>query len=416
MNAPLSGALFLLVAAAAAAGAAAQPQIAGADVTLLGVLPSGYKPCSMDIGEVEDGPYRGRWLYFGSDNNVSTGQVLIRMSVGATNDPDLVGSVAGFQHSYCTAVYDPDGVFVDRNGLITGVPGRILVASSNPSDNAGVLWRIDASADEAGGGFSFPHPYANPSVAINNCDFMTQDDSDAFYLNVPGQNEIAQMIGVPENNGGTFQTFAVLPSAAGAVVYDGSNRIWSSGKDGIVRRMETNREGTPPLPRREVDMVWVDLLNGEENGLTASRALPGAGGAWGGGVLAVRRGTGNGELVRIRSNTLAVDLLGTQLGDVLAMKVDADGILYAADYSTGEVWRVERSERLGCGPGDVGGTGGETQSDGQLSNDDFIVFIDYFFGEDPRADRGSAGGVRLPDGAWNNNDFVVFVDDFFSGC
>ncbi|HYD02152.1 MAG TPA: GC-type dockerin domain-anchored protein [Phycisphaerales bacterium] len=402
--------------AACCSVASAHPVVPGADVTLLGMLPSGYKPYTMDIGAVDDGPYRGRWLYFGSDNNVATGQVLIRMSVGATDDEDLVGSEAGFQHSYCTAVYDPDGVFVDQTGLLTGVVGRVLIASSNPSDNAGVLWRVDASADEAGAGFSFPHPYVNPSVAISNCDSMTQDDAGAFYLNVPGQNEIAQMIAVPENNGGTFQTFAVLPSAAGTVVYDGANRIWSSGGDGIIRRMETNREGTPPLPRRQADMLEVNVGTGEENGLAWSRAVPGAGGAWGGGMLVVRRGTGNGELVRLRSSTAALDLLGTGMGDVFAMKVDIDGVLYAADYTTGEVWRIERSERLGCGPGDVGGIGGVALSDGQLTNDDFIVFIDYFFGQDPRADRGSSGGVRVRDGVWNNNDFVVFVDDFFSGC
>ena len=65
---------------------------------------------------------------------------------------------------------------------------------------------------------------------------------------------------------------------------------------------------------------------------------------------------------------------------------------------------------------DVGGVGGVPQSDGALDNNDFVVFIDLFFGHDPRADVGSTGGVPGPDGAWDNNDFVVFIDLYFSGC
>lgn len=70
----------------------------------------------------------------------------------------------------------------------------------------------------------------------------------------------------------------------------------------------------------------------------------------------------------------------------------------------------------GCGPADIGGTGGVPGSDGALDNNDFVVYIDWFFGGVPAADRGTTGGVPGSDGAFDNNDFIVFIDQFFTGC
>jgi hypothetical protein len=88
------------------------------------------------------------------------------------------------------------------------------------------------------------------------------------------------------------------------------------------------------------------------------------------------------------------------------------------------------------GPGGVGadtrgvggraGDGGPTRAggarqagllgpDGALDNNDFIAFIDLFFGRSPLADIGAQGGVEGRDDAWDNNDFIVFIGWFFSG-
>jgi hypothetical protein len=74
--------------------------------------------------------------------------------------------------------------------------------------------------------------------------------------------------------------------------------------------------------------------------------------------------------------------------------------------------------RLAILAADRGGAGGIQGSDGAVSNDDFIVFINQFFASDVRADIGSAGGVSLPDGDFDNNDFISFINLFFSypGC
>ncbi|HZW07460.1 MAG TPA: GC-type dockerin domain-anchored protein, partial [Phycisphaerales bacterium] len=63
---------------------------------------------------------------------------------------------------------------------------------------------------------------------------------------------------------------------------------------------------------------------------------------------------------------------------------------------------------------DIGVQGGTPGGDCVLDNNDFVVFIDYFFQQNAVADVGSQGGVTGPDGAWDNNDFVVFIDYFFN--
>ncbi|MDP1663377.1 MAG: GC-type dockerin domain-anchored protein [Phycisphaerales bacterium] len=65
---------------------------------------------------------------------------------------------------------------------------------------------------------------------------------------------------------------------------------------------------------------------------------------------------------------------------------------------------------------DLGMQGGAQGQDGVLDNNDFIVFIDHLFNQDPRADVGRQGGVAPGEGIFDNNDFVVFIDAFFSGC
>jgi len=67
-------------------------------------------------------------------------------------------------------------------------------------------------------------------------------------------------------------------------------------------------------------------------------------------------------------------------------------------------------------PADLGSQGGVAAPDGHLDNNDFVVFIDYFFSHDPRADVGAQGGLPGHDGQWDNNDFVVYIDMFFTPC
>lgn len=65
---------------------------------------------------------------------------------------------------------------------------------------------------------------------------------------------------------------------------------------------------------------------------------------------------------------------------------------------------------------DMGVQGGTPGQDGLLNNNDFVVFINFFFTGDLRADVGVQGGTVGQDGLLNNNDFVAFINLFFSGC
>jgi hypothetical protein len=67
-------------------------------------------------------------------------------------------------------------------------------------------------------------------------------------------------------------------------------------------------------------------------------------------------------------------------------------------------------------PADLGHAGGFAGPDGQLDNNDFIIFINYFFTNNVLADIGRAGGVEGADLQFDNNDFIVFINRFFAGC
>ncbi|HYD01199.1 MAG TPA: PQQ-dependent sugar dehydrogenase [Phycisphaerales bacterium] len=64
---------------------------------------------------------------------------------------------------------------------------------------------------------------------------------------------------------------------------------------------------------------------------------------------------------------------------------------------------------------DIGRAGGSEGQDGTLDNNDFIVFIDWFFSTDARCDMGKVGGAPGGDGVLDSNDFIVFIDLFFNG-
>ncbi|MFT3686409.1 MAG: GC-type dockerin domain-anchored protein [Phycisphaerales bacterium] len=72
---------------------------------------------------------------------------------------------------------------------------------------------------------------------------------------------------------------------------------------------------------------------------------------------------------------------------------------------------------------DIGHAGGFEGADGLLDNNDFIVFINWFFGPptctpacpDSRADIGHSGGYPGADGQLNNNDYIAFITLYFAG-
>jgi uncharacterized membrane protein len=123
-----------------------------------------------------------------------------------------------------------------------------------------------------------------------------------------------------------------------------------------------------------------------------------------------------------RGATNIPELLGTAIpaGWTLsaATGVSSDGTVICGTgtnpQGAAQGWTV-RIPRV-CGLADFGSQGGVARHDGLLDNNDFIVFINFFFAHDPRADIGRQGGVLGQDGLWDNNDFVVMISAFFGGC
>ena len=103
---------------------------------------------------------------------------------------------------------------------------------------------------------------------------------------------------------------------------------------------------------------------------------------------------------------------GDEATAVVAFGADSHGEVFYVDYASGVLFRLVN---LACGA-DLGEQGGVQGADGALDNNDFIVFIGYFFDADPRADLGVQGGGPGSDGAFDNNDFIAFINLFFEGC
>ncbi len=70
----------------------------------------------------------------------------------------------------------------------------------------------------------------------------------------------------------------------------------------------------------------------------------------------------------------------------------------------------------GCGASDVASSGQIVGADGQLTADDIIVFIGWFFAADARADVASSGQIEGADGQFTADDIIVFIGRFFAGC
>ncbi|MDP1662676.1 MAG: PQQ-dependent sugar dehydrogenase, partial [Phycisphaerales bacterium] len=124
-----------------------------------------------------------------------------------------------------------------------------------------------------------------------------------------------------------------------------------------------------------------------------------------------RGGTGTGEVWKLIPRTLqGADCNANSKTDACEIAANP-----ALDLNTDGV--IDTCQP--CGPADLGRQGGEPGFDRQLDNNDFIVFIGYFFDANPAADLGQQGGLPGADTQFDNNDFIAFIDFFFTppaGC
>ena len=73
-----------------------------------------------------------------------------------------------------------------------------------------------------------------------------------------------------------------------------------------------------------------------------------------------------------------------------------------------------------CSLADIATVGGEAQSDGQLTVDDLVLYLDQFFNTPPfsgvkPADICGLGGALAPDGEVTADDLIAYLSAFFAG-
>jgi hypothetical protein len=69
-----------------------------------------------------------------------------------------------------------------------------------------------------------------------------------------------------------------------------------------------------------------------------------------------------------------------------------------------------------CNASDVAGANQSVGGDGQLTADDIIVFLGWFFNNDPRADVAGPNQSTTPDTIFTADDIIVFLGRYFQGC
>ncbi|MCU0688202.1 MAG: right-handed parallel beta-helix repeat-containing protein [Phycisphaerales bacterium] len=71
---------------------------------------------------------------------------------------------------------------------------------------------------------------------------------------------------------------------------------------------------------------------------------------------------------------------------------------------------------LGCNRADVAGPNQAVGADAQLTADDIIVFLGWYFANDLRADFAGPNQGPAPDGILTADDIIVFLGLYFAGC
>jgi hypothetical protein len=69
-----------------------------------------------------------------------------------------------------------------------------------------------------------------------------------------------------------------------------------------------------------------------------------------------------------------------------------------------------------CSPSNVAGPNQSTTPDNELTADDIIVFLGWFFAGDSRANVAGPNQSTTPDTEWTADDIIVFLARYFIGC
>lgn len=291
---PVSPNAAAIVLIAASALSHAQPSVPGMTTSLYGSYPTTYLPLVLIF---DDAGY----LYASADDASSPGQRIRRVPPGG-------GLAAIFSNSQ---IYDPDGLLLDRHGVISGVPGAILMGCGVSGSPTGQIRALRPDGTD--------FTVSGPSSILNNCGPLEFDSSNRVFIAVFGNRTIVRFTGT------TPSLFLTLPGTinSGGLLIDSIDRIWVSCSDGAVRRY---------LPSAALEAT-----------ITVGGIYPGMGinrhqGSFAEGVYVSNRSTG--IMSRIGAGEV-LEPVGTGFSTPTHLLFDSDGALYNSDYSLGRIWKTE---------------------------------------------------------------------------
>lgn len=249
-------------------------------------------------------------LAFDAGGNLFTGRGRPGGTGGESDKPARIAAGGGAVADYGdSAIPDPDGVYFDGDGSVSGTPGAVVVCGDAGSGDAQIVAvRPDGSLDTL---------FA-PSGVLSNPNYMARG-RDGLLLSDSTLNVVFEYV-----RPGTPTVLINSPSTPYHMAVDGGDRIYVSHADGVVRVYDA-------------DGALLDDAFATGLGAGAPIAF-GRGGAFGTDLHAVNPATG--ALVRIASDRTVTPIgsgLPTSLG---SMAFGGDGALYLASFAAGEVLRI----------------------------------------------------------------------------
>jgi hypothetical protein len=220
------------------------------------------------------------------------------------------GTVAEFGPE---SVPDPDGVFVDVDGSVSGSAGAVLICGeATPGDGQIVALLPEALPDES---VLSLHP---PSGVLSNPNYMARG-RDGLLISDAGRDAIFSFV-FP----GTPSVLIESPANPAYLAVDAAGRIYVSHVDGVVRQYDA--DGAP-------------LNEALLSGLGGAAPLAVSPGGPFGSDLYVLSGA-SGELLRVAEDGSA-SVVGTGFpGSLGEIEFGPDGALYVASFAAGEVLRI----------------------------------------------------------------------------
>lgn len=250
-------------------------------------------------------------LFVGRDNSGSGGGVADPVRIHKISPGGL--SVTEFGNS---AIIDPDGVIVDRNGIF-GDPGTVITGGQVSNSQGGFLSTI-ASDETVTTIFGLTTTFHNPSSYAF--------DSNGRLLFSNFSNPGTSPSGIYGTTGLTDEPSLLFSSTdrIGGLAIDDMDRIFVSTDDGRI----------------EIHSLDGTLLDDDfVTGLGFSGGL--AFGNLGGSDIDLFTVTSTGQLWRI-DEFGSITTIGTGFDSTFFMQFGADGALYASDFAGDRILRVSK--------------------------------------------------------------------------